>query len=158
MSLNQKNTKKQGDVGLGAAIRYYTAAGYTVSLPITDNQEYDLIVEKEDGLKRIQIKTTRFKRNDIYNVSLTIKGGNKSNSTIKAFDPQKVDFIFILTDDGDEYEIPSSEVKQSISLGNSKLHFKVTNPSILKLQEELRKNTEAFKKAQEQARLAVRVF
>ena len=52
--LNQKNSRKQGDVGLGRAIAYFTSEGFTVCLPLTDNQDYDLVVEKENGLKKIE--------------------------------------------------------------------------------------------------------
>ena len=40
-----KNTKEQGNIGLGVAIQYFTQNLYTVSLPLNDSQDYDLIVE-----------------------------------------------------------------------------------------------------------------
>ena len=43
--LKQKNTRKQGDVGVGAAIAYFTEQGYMVAVPLTDNQDYDLVIE-----------------------------------------------------------------------------------------------------------------
>ena len=52
-----KNSKKQGDAGLGQAIAYFTSQGYDVSLPLTDSADWDLIVEMESGLKRVQVKT-----------------------------------------------------------------------------------------------------
>jgi hypothetical protein len=45
-----RNSKKQGDWGLGSAIAWFTAQGYTVALPITDSQHYDLIVDIEGRL------------------------------------------------------------------------------------------------------------
>ena len=41
------NTNKQkGNCGLGMAIAYFSTNGYTVSIPLNDTQDYDLIVEK----------------------------------------------------------------------------------------------------------------
>ncbi len=49
----QFNTNKQkGNTGLGIAIAYYTSNGYTVSIPLNDTQDYDLIVDKNDILNK----------------------------------------------------------------------------------------------------------
>ena len=40
-----KNSKAQGDIGLSQAIAYFAKEGYTVCIPLTDSQDYDLIVE-----------------------------------------------------------------------------------------------------------------
>ena len=45
-----KNSKKQGDAGLGIAIEYFTTKGYCVCIPLTDSQEYDLVVEIQNKL------------------------------------------------------------------------------------------------------------
>jgi hypothetical protein len=121
--LNQKNSRKQGDVGLGVAIGYFVTQGYTVSLPLTDNQDYDLIVDIDERLNRVQVKTSRMKSRNSkgYEVQLRTCGGNRSGSgVVKKFDPDKVEFVFVLTDDGTRYFIPSSCVKgsSSISVGN----------------------------------------
>jgi len=105
-----KNTKKQGDVGLGAAIAYFSRIGNTVNLPLTDSQDYDLIID--DGkLKRVQIKTCTYKRNKYFTVSLSVKGGNRSaTGKIKNFDKSSVELIFIKTSDK-EYVIPTNMLK-----------------------------------------------
>ncbi len=54
MKFNAKNSKKQGDIGLGAAIAYFTFKGFTVSIPLTDSQDYDLVVDDGHKLSRIQ--------------------------------------------------------------------------------------------------------
>lgn len=54
---NCKNTKQQGNIGLGSAIQYFTQNLYLVSLPLNDSQDYDLIVEDRDGtLKKFKLK------------------------------------------------------------------------------------------------------
>lgn len=37
----------KGNIGLGKAISYFTEQGYIVSLPLTNHQCYDLIIEKK---------------------------------------------------------------------------------------------------------------
>lgn len=115
----QPNTKKQGDVGLGAAIGWFTLHGYTVCIPLTDSQDYDLVVDN-GALKRVQVKTTcRRSKYGIFEVELRTKGGNKSGTTTKLFDGTKVDLLFVLTDDGAMYLIPTDTLglRRQISLG-----------------------------------------
>jgi hypothetical protein len=109
---NQRNTKKQGDVGLGVAIGYFTEIGWTVCVPLTDSQDYDLVVDDGNHRIRVQIKTTTYKRNPgNYVVSLTVKGGNRTSvGKIKKFDKEAVDALFIATGDGGRYYIPIREL------------------------------------------------
>lgn len=48
---NAINSKKQGDIGMCYAMAYFSKIGYTVSVPITDSQDYDLIVDNGALLK-----------------------------------------------------------------------------------------------------------
>ena len=118
--MNQKNTRKQGDVGLGVAIGCFAKQGLTISIPLTDNQEYDLILDMDGDLKKVQCKTTRYKRNGVYQVLLKTCGGNQTNSSMKTFDSTKTDILFVYDAEGNQYVIPSSEIqaKHSMSLGS----------------------------------------
>ena len=128
MSLYQKNTKKQGDVGLGSAISYFTSKGLTVSIPLTDSQDYDLIVDM-DGLKRVQIKTTRYRKpSGNFGVNLRVNGGNRSGiDKTKFFDKTKVELLYVLTEENDRYLIPTHIMTQrnSLSLNKKYDNFKV---------------------------------
>jgi hypothetical protein len=92
--------------------------GYVVAIPLTDSQDYDLIVDVA-GLKRVQVKTTTYKKKSgNFFVSLTIKGGNRSGiGKIKKLDETQVDEIFVLTSES-SYLIPVSALsgKQTITL------------------------------------------
>jgi hypothetical protein len=115
-----KNSKKQGDAGLGSAIGYFTSRGYMVALPLTDSHEYDLIVEIDNQLKKVQVKTTTVKTPyDIYQVELRTLGGNQSYNTAKFFDATKIDYLFILTNE-QRYCIPCNIItsKTSINMGD----------------------------------------
>ena len=37
-----KSNREKGNAGLGIVIAYYSANGYTVSIPLNDTQDYDL--------------------------------------------------------------------------------------------------------------------
>lgn len=123
----QTNTKKQGDIGLGKAISYFTSQAITVSIPLTDSQDYDLVIEKNDILKKVQIKTTRYKNKaGNYTINLSIKGGNsKKNHIHKKGKDIKFDLLFVLTELGDTYLIPRSEIKESVTLGSKYEKYKV---------------------------------
>lgn len=92
------NSKKQGDAGVGAAIGYFTSHGYCVNIPLTDSQEYDLVVDINGVLLKVQVKTsTQLSPSGNYMAQLSVKGGNKSGSSVKKFDGTAVDYLFILT-------------------------------------------------------------
>ena len=90
--------KEKGNTGLGIAIAYYSTNGYTVSIPLNDTQDYDLIVDKDNKLKRVQVKATSCKtKYGIYQVALKSCGGTKGK-TYKTIIDTKIDEVFIVTD------------------------------------------------------------
>jgi hypothetical protein len=91
-----KNSKKQGDAGLGQAIAYFTMKGYDLALPLTDSADWDLIVEMEDGLKRVQVKTSsQLTESNFEKFECAVKGGNQSFSTTKDIQAQQWDLLFL---------------------------------------------------------------
>jgi hypothetical protein len=124
-----KNSKKQGDIGIAATLYYFSVEGYTVSLPISDSQDYDLIVDIEDKLYRVQVKTVYNKSEyGIYEANLRVLGGNRSGTgKTKFFDPKKVDYVFIVTEVGDMYFIPNTVIEghSTISLGKKYSQYKI---------------------------------
>ena len=113
---NCKNSKFQGTVGLGIAIQELVKKGYVVSLPINDSQEYDLIFEN-GKMNRVSVKTTSYKlKSGHYNFNLSTKGGNRSYSTIKKFNNNNCEYVFVVTGDETKYLIPSSEINSKNTL------------------------------------------
>lgn len=120
-----KNTKKQGDWGVGQAIAYFTRIGLTVCIPLTDSQDYDLVVEIEGKLQRVQVKSTTYKKKSgIYSVSLTVKGGNHTYASIKHMDKSSVELVFVVTPI-DNYLIPVQGLGSSINLGQKFQKYKL---------------------------------
>ena len=111
------------------AMAYYSKLGWTISIPITDSQDYDLIVDTGDELLNVQIKTTsQLSKHDIYVVGLRTNGGNKSGNISKLFDSNNCDLLFVMTEIGEFYSIPRTEIMSTttINLGEKYLQYKVT--------------------------------
>lgn len=126
---NAINSKKQGDIGMCYAMAYYSKLGWTISVPITDSQDYDLIVDTGINLLKVQIKTTsQISEYGIFVVNLKTSGGNKSTYVYKTFDENNSNLLFVLTNNGDCYSIPKNEInsKTSINLGEKYLPYKVS--------------------------------
>lgn len=118
MSLLQKNTRKQGDVGLGLAIAYFTRQGYSVSVPLTESQRYDIIVDDGENLYRVEVKTTRYrKEGQSFAVMLSTQGGNQSwNGEKRKFSARDADYLFVTTSEGSNYLIPADVADGKASL------------------------------------------
>lgn len=121
-------TVTQGTVGVTAAIWEFTKRGWWVCVPINDNQPYDLIVDRGDGPRRVQVKTSSFKPYaGNYTILLQSVRSNKTKNIIKHFDNTIVDELFILCDDGSMYSIPAKDVmaKSGLSLGSKYKKYKL---------------------------------
>lgn len=111
------NSKKKGDIGVAVAISAFVNLGNTVLFPLSDSEPYDLAFDDGKRLCKVQVRTTEAKQpNGNFKVNLRVMGGNRSFQTVKRFDKEKVDFLFVLTKDGDKYLIPSIDITNVNSL------------------------------------------
>lgn len=116
-----KNSKKQGDAGLGIAIGWFTSQGYTTLIPLTDSQDYDLVVDIEGKLSKVQVKTTTCIVKDYYYVSISIKGGNRSGvGKLKKFNNLESDYLFIVNGAWEKYLIPTDKIKAKHTISLTK--------------------------------------
>ena len=119
--------KEKGNTSLGIAIAYYSSNGYTVSIPLNDTQDYDLIVDKENVLKKIQVKSTNCKtKYGNYQVALKSCGGTKGK-TYKTIVETNIDELFILTGNMSIFIIPFSSIinKSTLTICNKYEKYKV---------------------------------
>jgi hypothetical protein len=133
MTIRRGNPREQGAIGLGAAISWFLSQGYHVSVPVAEIQRYDLVVGDDDGLKRVEVKTTTHKKRGKYVVVIRTCGGNQSwNGIVKKFDPDEVELLFVLTDDGSQYVIPTEHVqaRTMLTLGPQVERFRVNSPQM----------------------------
>ncbi len=114
--MNFTTNKEKGNTSLGIAIAYYASNGYTVSIPLNDTQDYDLLVDKNNFIKRIQVKSTGCKtKYGNYQVALKSCGGTKG-STYKTVIETKIDELFILTENLRIYILPVKEIQNKSTL------------------------------------------
>lgn len=108
--------KNIGNSSLGLAISYFTCHNYIVSIPLNDTQDYDLIVEKDNLLYRVQVKGTSFKtKYGIYQVALKSCDGTKEK-IYKTVIKSRADLLFIATKNRDLYLIPISNLRNTYTL------------------------------------------
>lgn len=108
---------EQGNIGLVKAVYELQLLGYRISIPITENQKYDLIGEKDSVLYKIQVKTTKQKsRYGRFIVNLRTLGGNQSFHLIRKREIGDWDLLYVLTDDNFSYLIPDSEIEAKNAL------------------------------------------
>lgn len=128
MLTGHSTSKKQGDAGLGIAIAWFASHRMPVSIPLTDSQEYDLVVDVEEELKKVQVKTTSYKNKyGNYEVDLRTATNTSTRRDHKNMDLTKIDFVFIVCNDGALYLIPSEKMESvsRITLGKKYAEFKV---------------------------------
>ena len=105
------NTKEKGRAGLSAAIAYFGMNGYTVSIPLNDTQDYDIIAEKDDIFLKVQCKSTGSKApSGHYRVKLDTWGGANGGTRYSILRDSSADLLFVLTDDKTMYSIPVSDI------------------------------------------------
>lgn len=81
--------KQMGTVGMLRVAHIYQLLGYNVLLPFGDCQKYDLVIERNGQMERIQVKTVREREGYIY-VDLRVISHNMK--TASAYRPTKADF------------------------------------------------------------------
>ena len=106
------NSKAKGDIAVGRAIQYYSSKNYTVLIPIGDKNSYDLVIDTEQGLKKVQCKySSRKIVSGAFEIPLRVMGGNQSYHTIKKYKKGDFDILFAITSDGNAFEIPYDKIE-----------------------------------------------
>lgn len=119
--------REKGNSGLGIAIAYFSVNGYTVSIPLNDTQDYDLVIEKDGKLESVQVKATGCKRrNGNYQVALRSYGGTKG-TTYKTLVDTNIDYLFVLNQDKEIFLIPKSKInnRNTLNLCEKYMQYKV---------------------------------
>lgn len=111
------NSKIKGDLAVANAIAYFMTNGYEVCLPIGDKRPYDLVIEFEGVLQRVQVKYAGFYVKDQkYKAALRTMGGNQSYYTAKKYLDNDFDLLFVLTGNNRKFLIPWPEITNRNSL------------------------------------------
>jgi len=124
------NSVKLRVSAIATAMQWFLHRGYMASFPV-DAVRYDLITESDEGLLRIQVKTTTYQENGSWYVNIgrltytqemepTTAGKRKKTPYLES----EIDYFFIVTQDNDKYLIPIKAVLglASISLKKYKIY------------------------------------
>ena len=122
--VRNSNHKTQGDLGEARAVYEYTKLGYTVLKPLSEGNKYDFVIDDGSNLLKVQVKTSRCKtKSGGYEVCLKTSGGNTKINTIRRRARTDYDLLFVLTENGKCWSIPSSalgDAATSIIVGTCK--------------------------------------
>jgi PD-(D/E)XK endonuclease len=90
------------------AIAWFTVRGVAVAVP-SGPREYDLLVTFTDGIKRVQVKSSTCRtRNGTWAVIVGHRPYSlDKTASIAPYDPDSLDYFFIIDGDGAVYLIPS---------------------------------------------------
>jgi hypothetical protein len=103
------------DAGTSIAAMWFLLCGYNTSLPM-EPTIYDLLVSMPDGIKRVQVKTTMY-NNDGRVVQVGRRPYSEGNrARLVPYDPDQVDFFFIVDGDLTMYLIPSRVIAGRVGI------------------------------------------
>lgn len=115
--------KEKGDIAAANAIAYFMSNGYEVCLPIGDKRPYDIIVEQNGTLNKVQIKYAGlYTTTQKHRAALRTMGGNQSFYTAKKYSATDFDLLFIYVANGRKFIIPWSNItnRNSVAIEASK--------------------------------------
>ena len=93
-------TQKKGDTAVAQAIATFTKMGYDVLVPLTESAAYDLVVDIDGDLKKVQVRFTSTSEVDLRRVH-----SNSQGYVVKKTKENAYDWLYILDGEGKEYLI-----------------------------------------------------
>ena len=105
------NTVTIGDIGEAQAIALFTKKQIPVSKPLTNNVRYDLIIEKDNKLYRVQVKTTANIKDGKMEFATKTTNYTKGTWSTNHYSKNEVDlfFLYCLENDWCGLFIPDNE-------------------------------------------------
>jgi hypothetical protein len=99
------------------AAAWFTLHGYSTSVPV-EPEVYDLLVALPSGIQRVQVKSSTCRlSNGKWQVQIGRRPYTPEKSAARApYDPDVVDFFFVVTLGGSLYLIPSRAVAGLVSI------------------------------------------
>ena len=117
------NSRQLGDRGEISAVGWFAAKDATVAWPLNHSPHWDLIIEWDGVVHRVQVKTSTCYVRRRWSVAICTRGGNQSwNGVTKRFNASLCDLLFVHVGDGRRWVIPAKAVEagRAICLGGPK--------------------------------------
>ena len=122
-------SKLKGNIALGNCIQFATKNHFIVSLPLTDAQDYDIIIDDGHSLLKVQVKYTGvLSDSGNYVVDTRVRGHKDTQGQYYTKDNvEPADIYFITTADNINYFIPYGAIqgKQTFTLNETYEEFLV---------------------------------
>lgn len=95
-----RNTQRKGDIAVAQAISTFTKLGFDVSLPLTESAAYDMVVDDNLGIWRVQVRYSSGKEVDLRRIH-----SNSQGYVVKKTKANAYDWLYVLKKNGSEYLI-----------------------------------------------------
>jgi hypothetical protein len=93
-----RTTQRKGDQATAQAIATFTSMGFDVSIPLTESAAYDLVVDENGALRRVQCKFSSSRDVDLRRIH-----SNGTGFVTKRVPPDAYDWLYVLRPDGMEF-------------------------------------------------------
>ena len=104
------------EAGASLAATWFTLCGYNVLFPI-EPAVYDLVVAMPEGLSRVQVKTTTHYSKNGWLISVGRRPYSiRKDAPLVPYDPDVIDYFFIIDGDLNIYLIPSRAIAGRVTL------------------------------------------
>lgn len=96
-----RTTQRKGDIAVSQAIASFTRLGFDISVPLTESAHYDLVIDYDGKLMRLQVKYTSG-----IEVDLRLIHSNSKGYVVKKSIENSYDWLYILDSRDNEYLYP----------------------------------------------------
>ena len=103
-----RTTQRKGDIAKCQAISTFTKMGYDVGILLTESASYDIIVDVEGILHKVQVKYSTSKEVDLRCIHSNSKG-----YVVNKYKEKDFDWLYVYTSDENEYLIKKCLFNQS---------------------------------------------
>jgi hypothetical protein len=104
------------DAATSLAASWFSLCGLSVALP-AEPTVYDLLVVVQEGIKRVQVKTTTYYSKDGWTVGVGRRPYSVGNrERLIPYDPESIDWFFIVDGDLTIYLIPSRVIAGRVAI------------------------------------------
>lgn len=117
------NTKQIGDETEARIIAALIAEGYSVSIPFGDNDKYDLVLDTDTRLQRVQCKTGWIE-DDVVRFKTASKTTTDGDVTMDEYDGEIDAFAVRCKDSGELYWVPIEDA------GKKSTYLRLSEPKI----------------------------
>ena len=102
---------------MGQAISYFIGKNWSVFIPVSDCDKYDLVIDQDKNFKKIQCKYTNDKApSGGFIIDLRTFGGYREKTYHSKYVEGDFDYLFVYCSNGDKYLVPEIKIRSKSQL------------------------------------------